>query len=305
MGAMSVAAELEALSQNCLLRPTPELTTLVVTGEDRMSWLTGMVTGDVKNLAPRTAQRTLIVNTTGRILADVWVLIDADRVLLALPRSVAESVHAHLDAHLVMEDAELHLDDSLVWWFAYGPHASRVGEVGGKLGATIGLGKLVGVELAALAIPRGASRNLAEDLTATTGALLTTPDGWRRIRIERLLPEAGLDFELGGYPQEARLERFAVSFEKGCYVGQEAVFMLEKRGHAPKRLARVRVYGRSNVSPGEELLAEDGSVAGTVAAACPDGADSWLLAMLRYKHSTDGVALKIGDAAAEVSDPPA
>ncbi|MBM4375870.1 MAG: folate-binding protein YgfZ [Deltaproteobacteria bacterium] len=303
MGRMSIEPELRALSERALICPAPTLATIAVSGADRLTWLGGMVTGDVKGLLPGSACRTLIVGTTGRLLADVWVLVAAERVLVGVPREHVEGVRSHLEAHLVMEDAELTLENGPVWWFAYGPEAAAVAAVGERLGATVGRGSLVGLEVAAMAIPPGAARNLAEDLTAPTGALLATPEGWQRVRVERLLPEAGLDFELGGYPQEARLERFAVSFQKGCYVGQEAVYMLEKRGHAPKRLARVRVRGRADISTGEEVLAEDGSVAGTVATVSPDGADAWVLALLRFKHTTTGTALRIGGASAEVSEP--
>jgi folate-binding Fe-S cluster repair protein YgfZ len=79
--------------------------------------------------------------------------------------------------------------------------------------------------------------------------------------------------------------------------------MLEKRGHAPKRLARLRVQGRADVAVGEEVLTEDGSVAGTVATVSPAGEDAWVLAMLRYKHTAPGTPLMVGGARAEVSEP--
>lgn len=302
-GVVTFEPELLALAERALVRPMPDLGTLAVTGPDRLSWLAGMVTGDVRGLTPGAAVRTLVVGTTGRILADVWLLIAEDRVLLGLSRALVESVRTHLEEHLVMEDAELAVDEAPVWWSAYGPHAGRVEEEAARLGAAAGHGDLAGLAFSVMAIPRGASRNLAEALTAPTGALLATPEGFARARIERLLPELGVDFEVGAYPQEARLERFAVSFNKGCYVGQEAVFMLEKRGHPPRRLVRLRVRGRTDVARGAEVHASDGSSVGAVTTAVVDAGDTWALAMVRYKQSLVGTELRIAGAVAELEEP--
>jgi folate-binding protein YgfZ len=302
---MNVKPELDALSEGALLRPLPELASIVVSGPDRLTWLGGMLTSDVKGLTPGSAARSLVVNKTGRIQSDVWVLVESERVLLVVPRDLASSLREHLEGYLVMEDVELSIDERTSFWVAFGPRSGDVAVDAVRIGGTSGSGTLVGLTFVLIALPAGATRNALEALTAHNRAVLATPDGWTRARIEHLLPEAGIDFELGCYPQEARLERFAVSFQKGCYVGQEAVFMLEKRGHPPKRLARLRVRGRSAVPVGDEVLAEDGSVAGHVTSSAPDGEDAWVLAMLRYKHTTNGAALRIGEASATVSEPAA
>ncbi|MBM4357204.1 MAG: folate-binding protein YgfZ [Deltaproteobacteria bacterium] len=302
---MNVLPELDALAEGALLRPLPELASIVVSGPDRLTWLGGMLTSDVKGLLPGSAARSLVVNKTGRLQSEVWLLVEPERVLLAVPRALASSLREHLEGYLVMEDVELASDERTSFWVAFGPRSGDVAVDAARIGGTTGSGTLVGLAFVLVALPPGATRNALEALTAHNRAVLATPHGWTRARIEHLLPEAGIDYEPGCYPQEARLERFAVSFQKGCYVGQEAVFMLEKRGHPPKRLARLRVRGQSAVALGEEVLADDGSVAGHVTSSAPDGEDAWVLAMLRYKHATNGTVLRIREATATVAEPPA
>ncbi len=70
------------------------------------------------------------------------------------------------------------------------------------------------------------------------------------------MPRFGVDFDDQTLPQEASLERLAVSFNKGCYLGQETVFMLEKRGHAKKRLMRLAIdtLEAEAPAPGVEIV---------------------------------------------------
>ena len=295
--------ELEAVQNGVLLRPLPELATITITGEDRLTWLGRMITSDVKTLAVGDGAYSLATNKTGRLLAELWLLITEDRVLVGVRRELADALKEHLEAHLVMEDAELSREATYAWWLAYGPDARRVGAEAERLGGASGLGSLAGLPFAALVVPENCSPNVAEALTATTGAVLASPEGWDRIRIERLIPAFGIDFEAGCYPQEARLERLAVSFDKGCYVGQEAVYMLEKRGHAAKRLVRLHVAGAVPLAAGSEVCTVDGTVAGSVTSSAATETDTWALAMLRYKHTSDGSTLCIGERAAVVSEP--
>lgn len=300
---MQVEAELRAVSEGAWLRPMPELAALGVTGADRQRWLAGMVTGDLKSLAPGAGLRSLVVDKTGRIVAEVWLVVEAERVVVGVRRELAGGLRAHLDAYLVMEDAELEVVEGLAFWLALGPRAEHVASEASRLGGSTGTGALGDLPFGVLAIPHEASPNLAEELTARTGAVLGTPAGWDRLRAERLLPEFGVDFEVGCYPQEARLERFAVSFDKGCYVGQEAVFMLEKRGHPPRRLVRLRLEGGASVEPGADVRAPDGAVTGKVTTVAPDGDDAWALAIVRYKHAAAGTELAVAGRTARVSDP--
>ena len=93
------------------------------------------------------------------------------------------------------------------------------------------------------------------------------PAGWNALRLECAVPQFGSDFGDTTYPQEANLEKIAVSFDKGCYLGQEVVCMLEMRGHVKRRLVAVVLDGSEPPSRGAVVSDEAGAVAGEVTSA--------------------------------------
>ena len=76
-----------------------------------------------------------------------------------------------------------------------------------------------------------------------TGGVVGDAEGWEALRLERGVPRFGPDFDDKTYPQEASLEKAAVSFDKGCYLGQEVVCMLEMRGHVKRKLVSIVLDG--------------------------------------------------------------
>ena len=82
-------------------------TTLVVTGSERVGWLNGLVTCDLKKLGDRVGAYGLVVAKNGRIQADIAIVQAGDTLLLSVPRSREEKLLAMFDTYLVMEDAEV------------------------------------------------------------------------------------------------------------------------------------------------------------------------------------------------------
>ncbi len=109
-----------------------------------------------------------------------------------------------------------------------------------------------------------------------------SPEQLEAFRIESGIPRQGLDVDEKTIPQEASLERDAVSFTKGCFLGQELVCRIDTRGHVNRHLRRVRIAGTPGVPRGATIVSGDREV-GTVtsAAAVPDEARTVALAMVR------------------------
>ncbi len=123
-------------------------------------------------------------------------------------------------------------------------------------------------------------------------------------RIETGAPRLGIDIDDSTIPQEAFLERDAVSFTKGCFLGQELVTRIDTRGHVNKYLRRVNVEG-STVPPRGAKVVVDGKDVGTVtsAAAVPDDGRVVALAMVRREVEPPAAVLVRwdgGEAGAEV-----
>src|SRR5262249_41019701 len=114
----------QAASRGALVVRAPELGTIAVTGRDRQSWLNGLVTSDLAQLAPGTASYGLVLVKVGRIVSDVWVVPAGERLLVGAPRDRVGALREHFERYLMMEDAT-HADASgeLGWVFAHGPRS--------------------------------------------------------------------------------------------------------------------------------------------------------------------------------------
>src|SRR4051794_23585257 len=94
-----------ALRAGVLLQARDDLGALRVTGRDAKSWLNGLVTCDVKPVAPGRGAYGLAVGKTGRILAELWVVAAGDGLIVASDRARMAELMQHFDRHLIMEDA--------------------------------------------------------------------------------------------------------------------------------------------------------------------------------------------------------
>jgi folate-binding protein YgfZ len=299
----AVAAQRRAVREGALLS-RPDLGTLVVTGADRLTWLNGLVTCELKGLQPGQGARGLVCSKQGRVQAEVWVVLGEDRLLLGVRRDRVAWLRETFDHHLIMEDAELaDASSDHAWLLCDGPLSAALVPVAsgaGALAAAIDRSGLGGVAVVA---PAARAEAVASALLGHgAGAVLAaTEEGWRRLRVELMLPEQGVDYDEQSFPQEAALEERAVSFQKGCYLGQEAVFMIEHRGHPPKRLVQLRVDGDDALAPGTPLRAA-GAPSGTVtsSAPAPEGGATLALGYLKYKHAVVGTEVDVAGRRAEV-----
>lgn len=264
--------------------PRPDLATLVARGKDRVGWLNGLVTCDVTKAAVGRGIYGLATTQKGRILADVIVVPRADELVLVVPAGAREALAAAFDKYIVMEDVELSSGDESVS-LACGAAASELHAEGIEAFSFDALG-LGGAVL----------------LSRSPGALsamrdVTTVDeaSFEALRVALAVPRFGVDFDQTTYPQEASLEKRAVSFDKGCYLGQEVVCMLEMRGHVKRKLVPVAIESGAPVA-GAALKDESGAEVGTLTSV----AGGFGLAMLKLGKTALGTSLVVGDAKATV-----
>ncbi|MEO8798227.1 MAG: glycine cleavage T C-terminal barrel domain-containing protein, partial [Polyangiaceae bacterium] len=123
------------------------------------------------------------------------------------------------------------------------------------------------------------------------------------LRHEGGVPAFGVDFGVTTYPQEAGLEKRAVSFDKGCYLGQEVICMLESRGHVKRKLVSLAVEGSEVPAKGAEVTNEAGEKVGEVTSAAVSPELGVLaIAMVKAAVMAPGSALRVGSANAKVRD---
>jgi folate-binding protein YgfZ len=296
----------QAARSGALLAPAEGLGTLTVTGSERLSWLQGVVTSDVAALAPGEGRWGLVLTRQGKILADVRVVAAADRVYLGVPKDAVARIAEYLASFLIMEDAELvDTSDTHAWITLHGPLAQDVarrvaGEVNGDAAAV----DLTGLGGAVLVVAR-AAEGPAREAALAAGAVAGSDEQVRTLRVERLVPVYGVDMDEKRSPHEASLERRAVSWTKGCYLGQEAVCMQDMRGKVKRRLAVLSVDAEEPPAPGTAVLDAAGAAVGETRSAARSSVFGRpvALALLSAAVAMPGARLTVSGAPAEVVDP--
>ncbi len=156
-----------------------------------------------------------------------------------------------------------------------------------------------GVQIVAVDWPGGDAfdaigpEDAIERLSAAVGGVSLDADAYERARIEAGVPRQGLDTDERTIPQEAGLELVAVSFTKGCFVGQELVCRIDSRGHVNRHLRRLRAA--SGVVAVGAMVSFEGRDIGEVTSASGDIA----LAMLR-REIEPGASVHAGEVPAVV-----
>ncbi len=292
-----MAAALATAAVGALIVPAPELGTIVVTGADRQKWLNGLITCDLAPLGPGAGAYGLFVAQKGRIVADAFVALEADRLLLAVPRAAAPEVRQSLETHVIMEDVEI-AEGAFEVERAHGPRAEgvlRAMQGAGASGAPLDQTGLGGAIVFVPAQVADEVRRARDAALAAAGGMAGDDRAWEALRLERRVPQFGADFDAATYPQEAGLEKRAVSFSKGCYLGQEVVFMLEKRGHVKRHLVALRVQSALPPPRGAEVTDAKGDVVGNVtsAAIVPKAGGPIAMAMVKRTVAVEGTALRV------------
>lgn len=278
-----------------LVRRLDDVALLEVHGDDAATWLQGQVTNDLSGAAPGGGVYAAVVDVKGKIVADPWVLVRGDGGFwLAVAAAARDDLAERLDAFVVMEDVELDPRDDLAVVAVAGPGARGVAEAAGVPADRVFEADRVGAgEGVDVVVDRGEVDAVAARLVeaaAAAGGGEGDDAAWHGARIAAGVPAFGLDFGPGRFPQEVGLRDRAVSFRKGCYLGQEAVHMLDVRGKPKRRLARVRAAEATAVDPpGTALRTPDGAQAGTLGLVAAEGLG---LAVLRIDQSEPGARLE-------------
>jgi folate-binding protein YgfZ len=246
-----------------------------VEGPDAEALLHGLLTADVQAIPVGGGAPSLILDAQGHVVARMHVHRDAaDAFTLLLDPAPAPDGVAVITAHHVSEDAEV-----------IGPEPVEVLVVTGAVPE--------GDIVAAGSIP-GTIEVVTDDpaaLAASAGIDLSPPEALEPLRIAAGIPAIGVDTGAKTLVQEAGLDD-AVSYDKGCYLGQETVARLHYRGHANRRLCRIALDGP--LATGTELAAGD-VAAGTITSVADVPGEGWMaLAMVR-REVPDGAEVLAGD----------
>jgi folate-binding protein YgfZ len=299
---------------------------IVVSGTDRASYLQGLLTNDVVALKPGQGCYAAYLTAQGRMIADLHVYEVGDLMLLTMAGDVKDAVLAKLDQFIFSEDVQLgDVSETFAQMAVVGPAAAEMlAAVLGALSADMlralpEHGNLRtewdgGAVIVARITDSGepgydlfVDRARLPALTAALGAagvVEADPATADAIRIEAGVPLFHRDMDENTIPLEANLESRAISFSKGCYVGQEVVIRVLHRGHGrvARKLVGLLVDGAEAPARGAVIRSGDREI-GTVTSSTRSPALERPIA-LGYVHRDfvePGTKVIIGDASAEVT----
>jgi folate-binding protein YgfZ len=301
-GADSTSAA-RAARETVLVVGAPDRSAIRVTGKDRISWLNGLITCDLAKLAPGEAAYGLLVEKKGRIQTDLFVVqspAELGTLALAVPLSLREGLLATLDHYLIMEDAEI-VPADMTFVLAHGPSAAELSGLAPFAG-TIDLLGTGGVVLGTPLVDKAALDARLAEAVARVGGVIADEAVWEQVRIEHGLPRFGVELDATFYPQEASLEKLAVSFSKGCYLGQEVVYMLQERGHVKRKLVSLDLDAGSVPAAGAPVTTPAGETVGDVRSAVtgPLSGKPAAIAMVKWAFAKSGTELRVADLTARV-----
>ncbi len=276
------AAEYQAILNSCALIGRADRGALSVTGERRFEMLDGLLTNSLEGLTG-TARHAMLLTPKGKVLTDLRVIPRSSDLLLDVPRSGLENLLKALSKYLPPIFAQF--DDASASLCQLGIYGPRAAEVAGAIfpdavpdaDLEVREGEHDGAEVLLIR-----NRWLAGDgvelivpeliLSTLCARLLTTvadhggrPVGTHALKIAHVewgVPRYGRDISEENLAQETGLEDRAISFEKGCYLGQEVVARIHFRGHVNRHLRGLK-FSETAPEPGASLI-EAGKEVGTV-----------------------------------------
>jgi folate-binding protein YgfZ len=281
---------------------------LRITGGDASGFLQGQFTNELRGLTPAGASYGLWLNQKGKVLADSFVLpgAAAGEFWVGSLFSTAAVIRERLEAYVIADDVVI--EDQTAGW-------AGVALIGGGAGAWLAAEPRLGVtfpgrrtrgESCEWVFPAGHLAAVRARLVAAGMRELSASE-LDRLRIQAGIPAVPADLGPGELPNEGGLEADAISYTKGCYLGQEVMARLKSMGRVRRRLLRVAGAGEKFPAPPAALFLGARKV-GELRSAAPDGAGGFVgLALLSLLPLTPSAVLAFaadGEPTVRLTDAP-
>ncbi|MGI9116397.1 MAG: YgfZ/GcvT domain-containing protein [Gaiellales bacterium] len=249
------ADQMQALRTACGVLAPPRAF-VAVEGADAERFLQNLLTQDLDGLADGEVRRALLLTPKARVLADVRVVrLGDERLLLDVEPAAADVLVQQLTRYRLASKATIERSDAWALVSLIGPDAPGVDVPGLRIATAVGT--LPRIDL----LVDAADVDDAIAAAARAGAVPVDVEAVEALRVEAGEVRLGHDVDERWMPAEVGLVAAAVSFDKGCFIGQEPVTRLERRGHANRGPRRLAVAAA--VAPGA-VLELDGRDVGVV-----------------------------------------
>ena len=318
-----VSAECGAVRAGAGVMDRTERVHLTASGADAKAFLHRMLSNDVAGLQSGQGCYATLLNPQGQMLADLYVLAMEDHLLLETDISAKERVRETLEKFIIADDVTL--EDRSQQLAALSVQGPASGQLLRAAGAVALPGKELnhtwvkltptspgqddtpvlvvrlsetGEEGYRLVFAVEYAQNLWEALAAQQKTVPWKPVGHAALNILRTeagIPWYGVDMDERTLPPEAGLEARAISYTKGCYVGQEIIERIRSRGHVNRRLTGLNLSGEALPAAGTKLLSEGKEVGSiTTAVFSPTLRRGIGLGYVRREYLEPGTRLALG-----------
>ncbi|HKF04423.1 MAG TPA: glycine cleavage T C-terminal barrel domain-containing protein [Candidatus Sulfotelmatobacter sp.] len=313
-------AELAALRNGCGVYDLGYRAQISLTGSDRVRWLNGMVTNNVRDLQTGHGVYAFLLNPQGHILGDLYAYNRGESILIDTDRSQMEKILATFDHYIIMDDVEVKsLSDEITSLGIAGPKSRGILAAAGVHIPEAGLLQVFeakcmcscdcvscsGVRADDAVIESYELWLAPNDVKKTWDALVAygaTPVGSEAQELHRIvsgIPRFGVDIRERDLPQETEQER-ALNFSKGCYIGQEIVERIRSRGAVHRKFSGFLIEGAAAIPAGAKIVAGEKEVGEVTSVASLPGLPTVVLGYIRREVATPGREVTIGTAKAKV-----
>jgi folate-binding protein YgfZ len=328
-GAMTAArftdpqAEFAALVNSCGIYDLGFRARISLTGGDRVRWMNGMVTNNIRDLAVGHGVYAFLLNPQGRILGDMNVYNQGEALIVETDRSQVEKIIAIFDHYIIMDDVEVtNISEKQTAIGLTGPRSRAILNLAGIevpnlhplqtitprcdcdcgcVECTVICGECEPQESYEVWLA-------PQDVYKTWQALIAaggTPVGSEALEMQRIvagIPLYGVDIRERDLPQETEQMR-ALNFNKGCYVGQEIVERIRSRGNVHRKFSGFLVEGAAAIAAGDKLFSgekEVGEITSVAALRTASGEQTVALGYIRREVGVPGRQVSIGPVKATV-----
>jgi folate-binding protein YgfZ len=316
-------AEFAALRGGCGVYDLGFRAKISLTGGDRVRWLNGMVTNNIRDLAVGQGVYAFLLNPQGHILGDLYAYNQAhnpsESITVDTDLAQAEKILATFDHFIIMDDVEVgNLSEQVTALGIAGPTSSAVLAAAGfaipemralqvqsvmwqGTECTLVRGEDPERVLYEIWIAPGSVRQLWDTLVAV-GAAVVGSEALEMQRIVSGIPRYGVDIRERDLPQETEQVR-ALNFNKGCYVGQEIVERIRSRGAVHRKFTGFVAEGAGQIAAGTKIVAgekEVGEITSAASLPLAGGEKTVALGYIRREVGVPGREVTIGSVKATV-----
>ncbi|MDX6531107.1 MAG: hypothetical protein QOH41_3397 [Blastocatellia bacterium] len=293
---------------------------LLISGSEAVLFLNGLITNDMKTLAENSWMPAIFPNVQGRLLAAVHIIHREDGFLIDTESPTLETVAKLLERFTLAGDFRVNnLTSETAMLSIQGRNAAEViRQAFGETAATLARDQVVTAHLdngSEVTVIRATHTgedgfdlfvNASEapkslEMIRDAGAQPFGPEVAETLRIEAGIPRFGIDMDETKVVTETNLDD-AVSFTKGCYIGQEIIARIKYRGHVAKKLTGVLVEHDGALEGGSKILSADDKEIGSITSSTvsPQLTKTIALGYMKYDYLEAGTKVKVVSAEVEL-----